>query len=461
MRAECYETSALRNQVVGAIAEKRLEMAPELTEVLFSLLVSYVGALELIFVVKHLYHWIYQHQRHLLQGGSDGETIEEMQERIKAAIEEAKLMEFGDYKAMVDGVLYKDGFRVDPETIDIQKEREMEKMKRQVIGGAENHLEEHLEEVHEEPCVKVVIPPKEKTPAARLPTPDASTPSITDAQRSNTLSEKQIARERTSRSPAGEIQTVNYSESERQAPDGEDHVPVEQYSEDYLRSLDGIKHRPLVRDDGTSHRRAFKKRRSSDDSISSIDSRKSREEEVQMFTSLEEEEFEKMKRNDGDYVPIRYSNDASIKSGKHQKRSKKSPIKDISHNESNKGSFGGLNDEGDPWGEVKPEHYKNSQFWQREKAISIEEERDEEEANLWEKTRSELAPSPKEHLEAGKNVTKDSSFEEATSTQHKEVIESLQKHGSAHSVSENEFLHAQMTIKELRTFLVIECFQNQ
>ncbi|CAH1644566.1 unnamed protein product [Spodoptera littoralis] len=69
------------------------------------------------------------------------------------------------------------------------------------------------------------------------------------------------------------------------------------YSEDFLRSLDGIKFRPLQRSDPSGRRRSFKKRHSSS-SNSSKESRASREEELKMFTSLEEAEFERMNKDD-------------------------------------------------------------------------------------------------------------------------------------------------------------------
>ncbi|XP_014358665.1 paxillin homolog 1 isoform X5 [Papilio machaon] len=69
------------------------------------------------------------------------------------------------------------------------------------------------------------------------------------------------------------------------------------YSDDFLRSLDGIKFRPLQRNDPSGRRRSFRKRHSSS-SNSSRDSKASRDEELKMFTSLEEEEFRKMNENE-------------------------------------------------------------------------------------------------------------------------------------------------------------------
>ncbi|KAJ2946861.1 hypothetical protein O0L34_g16191 [Tuta absoluta] len=89
--------------------------------------------------------------------------------------------------------------------------------------------------------------------------------------------------------PLPEIQFQSYDDDTR---------GVKVYSEDFLRSLDGIKHRPLQRNDPTGRRRSFKKRHSSS-STSSRESRQSREEELKMFTSLEEAEFERMSAERG------------------------------------------------------------------------------------------------------------------------------------------------------------------
>ncbi|XP_049866360.1 four and a half LIM domains protein 2 isoform X6 [Pectinophora gossypiella] len=75
---------------------------------------------------------------------------------------------------------------------------------------------------------------------------------------------------------------------------------VKVYSEEFLRSLDGIKYRPLQRSDPSGRRRSFKKRHSSS-STSSRESRASREEELKMFTSLEEAEFERMSSERGGF----------------------------------------------------------------------------------------------------------------------------------------------------------------
>ncbi|XP_047521022.1 paxillin isoform X1 [Pieris napi] len=79
-----------------------------------------------------------------------------------------------------------------------------------------------------------------------------------------------------------------------QSHDG-DKIEDVAYTENYLRSLDGIKCKPLQRNDPSGRRRSFRKRKSSS-SNSSKESRASREEELKVFTSLEEEEFKSMSR---------------------------------------------------------------------------------------------------------------------------------------------------------------------
>ncbi|XP_054735822.1 trichohyalin isoform X1 [Anastrepha obliqua] len=217
---------------------------------------------------------------------------------------------------------------------------------------------------------------------------------------------------------------VQFTQLERQAPDGEDNdnTSPTQYTDDYLRSLDGIKQRPLVREDGSGRRRAFKKRRSSGSSNSSFESRASREEELKMFTSLEEEELKATKEGETDFTPIKYSNDQLLKVKPPRRRHKRSPAKDAKPSDrSLRGSLEMLNEEANtnPWGEVAPEHYKDMPFWKHEKSMSIDEETIE----------SELPAAGKEEERDvnARNLPTASAFEEATNTQNEEAITVLQR----------------------------------
>uniref|UniRef100_W8BTS6 Uncharacterized protein n=1 Tax=Ceratitis capitata TaxID=7213 RepID=W8BTS6_CERCA len=173
---------------------------------------------------------------------------------------------------------------------------------------------------------------------------------------------------------------VQFAQLERQEPDGgedNDSRAPAKYTDDYLRSLDGIKQRPLIREDGSGRRRAFKKRRSSGSSNSSFESRTSREEEVKMFTSLEEEELLPKKLGEDDFTPITYSTEPLLRVKTPRRRHKRSPAKDAMISDGNtRSSVEMLEEETDtnPWGEITPEHYKDTPFWKKEKSMSIDEE---------------------------------------------------------------------------------------
>ncbi|KAM7357478.1 uncharacterized protein ACRADG_002815 [Cochliomyia hominivorax] len=232
--------------------------------------------------------------------------------------------------------------------------------------------------------------------------------------------------------PSEEITTgtdTQYPQQERQEPDGEDtNVTNLQYSDDYLRSLDGIKQRPLMREDGSGRRRAFKKRRSSNSSNSSRESRHSRDEELKMFTSLEEEEMKDTA--DSEFTPIRYTSEPTLKVKGHHRRHKRSPAKDMRHSDDSlRSSLERLGEEStDPWGEVKPEHYKHTEFWKREKTLSIDEEMEYEKP----------ASSEEVAYDTATNMPSASSFEEATQMQNEEALTALQKHSANWDGKEGE-----------------------
>ncbi|KAL7733221.1 hypothetical protein ACLKA6_004728 [Drosophila palustris] len=216
------------------------------------------------------------------------------------------------------------------------------------------------------------------------------------------------------------------TEEERPEPEGEDNLPDVQYTEDYLRSLDGIKSRSLIREDGSGRRRAFKKRRSSGSSNSSRDSRASRDEELKMFTSLEEEELRHGEKDD--YNPIKYTTEPSLRVKSHHRRHKRSPAKDVKPPTDASGSLEMLGEENtNPWGELTPEHYKDTEFWKREKALSI----NEEELDL------ERRASGEEVVEPEKNKPKASSFEEATNEQNELAATTLLKQCSKEQVDKD------------------------
>ncbi|XP_059615786.1 calponin homology and LIM domain-containing protein isoform X3 [Phlebotomus argentipes] len=169
------------------------------------------------------------------------------------------------------------------------------------------------------------------------------------------------------------VPQIHFEEYERSSSVPESSAPV----------VDGLKTRPLVRDDGTGRRRAFKKR----DSSGSLDSKLSREEELKMFTSLEEEEFRSMTQ--GDYVPISYNSESGLKVKKHHKRHRKSPtISDALRESTGTLSSSELTEEtlsegtedevSYPWGDINPEHHKGLRQ-QMQKTHSIGDLNEEDE----------------------------------------------------------------------------------
>ncbi|KAH8398875.1 hypothetical protein KR222_009740 [Zaprionus bogoriensis] len=320
--------------------------------------------------------------------------------------------------------------------IFMEAEEEMVALHQRMLQAAqeeEQSLYAGCVPVVEEPCIKKIAPPRFEEP--QLDMEVVEEPLVVQRvktqfgqgseAKSKTLMFPGVSDEGSSVEPISsqqssfstqpsEERSILPTEEERQEPEGEDNVPDVQYTEDYLRSLDGIKSRPLVREDGSGRRRAFKKRRSSGSSNSSRDSRASRDEELKMFTSLEEEELRHGEK--ADYNPIKYSTEPALRVKSHHRRHKRSPAKDVKPTDSS-GSLEMLGEEStNPWGEVVPEHYKDTEFWKREKALSIDEE-----VLLPEKSSAgeELTP------ELAKNKPKASSFEEATEAQNAHAVSTL------------------------------------
>lgn len=249
-----------------------------------------------------------------------------------------------------------------------------------------------------------------------------------------------------------------------------------QFSDDYLRTLDGVKGRPLVRDDGTGRRRAFKKRNSG--SSSSRDSRASREEELKQFTSLEEAEFASMK---SDFVPITYSSEPNLIKVKKHHRHKKHSVPDMGktdeHDEDDddddreplfKDEVGG-DEVTHPWGDIKPEMRRDSDLWKRMgKESSIAEDLREEggdhhhQRDISERDdlmsvkslklseiddviESATVSMERSKTPAFNNIPKSDSFEEATTSQHEAVIDIL-KGKQQENVSDDVLPNSSVTV---------------
>lgn len=346
-----------------------------------------MGALEFFFIARHLYHWTMRHCQKY-----DENSLAHIQEQLKSAIAVAADREKNGYKAMEDGVLYKDGFRIDPESL-LKSSQSLEKS---------SELLEKSSLISEKPEKQTPNEPERKLPdkTTRSITQTLKTQFSQDPEQDNrsvsfksklkhpeNISEESIEPQSSKSSFSTQFSSEGppiIEDREREDPEGE---PTE-YPDDYIRSLDGLKNKPLTRDDGTGRRKAYKMRRSSDSSNSSRDSRTSRDEELKMFTSLEERE-----QGSSDFVPIQYT-DQNLKV-KPRRRHKRSPGHDFSRPD----STGSL--------PIDEEDY------------AIELTTDEEKAR-------EVRQSPF----PTNNVHNSSSFEEATKDQHEDVLINIQSKGN-------------------------------
>lgn len=353
-------------------------MLDEIGDILFSVIVGYMGALEFFFIARHLYHWTMRHCQKY-----DENSLAHIQEQLKSAIAVAADREKNGYKAMEDGVLYKDGFRIDPDSI-VDIENKIEKF--------DSILEKPNEpEILEAPDISSTTPSRTITQTLKTQfsqDPEQDNKSFkSKLKHPENISEESVEPQSSKSSFSTQISSEGppiLEDREREDPEGEGEPT--QYPDDYLRSLDGLKNKPLTRDDGTGRRKAYKMRRSSDSSNSSRDSRTSRDEELKMFTSIEEKEQGK-----SNFVPIQY-NESSLKVKSHR-RHKRSP----GHEYKRPDSTGSL-----PIDE--------------EEDYALDLTTDEEQAR-------EVRQSPFP-------THNSSSFEEATKDQHEDVLNNIQSKGN-------------------------------
>lgn len=362
---------------------------------LLSVLFSYVGAIELLFVLRDVTHQVALHQQRRHERSATTTNKDEtdlasdldlmqIQQSLRSSLLDAKIAELqaNDTELMQDGVEYENGYRVTSDT--------------KAAGAAAERWNERRKEL------------------------------MSDNETS--ASEALIRNERNGEEmPTPEIHLDDGDEAA--AP-----------SEEYLRSLDGIKFRPIVRDDGSGRRRAFKKRQTSNSSTESggdASLRSSREEELRMFTSLEEEEF---KQRNSDYTPIQYSSDPSLKVKNPNRRHKRSPAKDDRSDDADD-----INMDTDPWGDVQPKNYHDSELWRKEQASAIVEEAETEldPSSVDRKFRnprlSDLAAN-RSYSPVGDKNPKMSSFEDATDSEYHSMA------ASENDVSTRKFHHPSSSI---------------
>lgn len=435
---------------------------------LLSVLFSYVGAIELAFVVRDIYHQVDLHQRRLQNGDfeqssaddeelkriqnalrasldaltladetpatedepvTDDEELKRIQNSIRSSLVEASSAEDQNAEQMQDGVQYDNGYRIvtDDSGYDEAAAERWNQRRKELIDADE-------EISSSEALIKSERTINETASKAETLLKNSSRPSHLDAKQSvDSSSYEPISQQSSISVDMPDIHFDEYERSDANDPNSE-----------HLRALDGIKFRPIVRDDGSGRRRAFKKRQQSSSSTESgeANTRSSREEELKMFTSLEEEELGKMQNSE--YAPITYSSDPNLKVKKQHRRHKRSPAKHET-NESDDDDA----ENGDPWGDVQPKHFHDMDVWKRERATSIVEEIEDDQKDDSARTGADLMMKDS-HFKAlvqsedtarrgfspvGEKKPKLSSFEDATGSQHNLVLDAISQKASIDDVS--------------------------
>lgn len=430
---------------------------------LLSILLSYVGGIELAFVIRDLTHQVALHERRLkrstsLQDKDDDAELRRIQKGLRKSIVNAALADIQDLQTMQDGVAYDNGYRVE---VDQSGEQ------------AASQWNDRRKELTEEPeiPVKSTVPPAEDSKNKQTKSIDGINEiddesmdtlggipydngyrlnedsdgggSVADRwiKRRKELSaeDEQLGATTNSTYNQKNLPSENFIQNERTnektsrylaakpSEDSSSYEPLSQQSsldmpeihfddesnekpsEEQLRSMDGIKFRPIVRDDGSGRRRAFKKRQQSSSSTSSCDLRSSREDELKMFTSLEEEE-----QGQNVYAPIQYSNDLKVR--KHARQHKRNPADD------------GNNDDDDI-----------------ENGDDVPSNDDAQQNSYHDPQLSELQKQSRNYSPVGAKTTRQTSFEEASSHQNELVSNALKQRKSIDDVSTT--LHATSKIK--------------
>lgn len=430
-----------------------------------SIFFSYVGAVEIAFIVRDIVHQIGLHQRHIESNRScDG--LQQIQQNIRESLNLARSRrgscndDDASMQFMQDGVQYENGYRVETAaelaatahwmaTRSAKANEEFDRANPSSdddFNVVSDHSTLSLPSSSQENSTNTVLE-NESWNFIEFEQRKIESTNDTGYPKSRIDDDDQSdAGERTSQLMSPNSSSVN------EMPD----MHFDEYSDGYLRALDGIKQRPLVRNDGTKRRRAFKK---SGSSTSSSDERqemrKSREEELKMFTSLEEEEFEMIKKSD--YKPLQYSSEPNLKAKRHVRHHNRSPMRRRNESEDDEYENDNSNDDysvrnrnadaaetiNDPWGDVKPEHFHDTELWRRERAMSIpemdgdstnEDDFIDAPSKAFEKSavRSlENEANGRSYSPVGVKPTKSSSFEEATESDHARVTEMLNAGQSA------------------------------
>lgn len=363
---------------------------------ILSIFLSYVGAIEFAVFVSDIVHQVSLHQQRIEATHSSSDDLERLQENIRTTLKLARERspnESDSVQYMQDGVRYENGYRIGNDSdgaVGLSRENQnnakqatIEKYNR--VSATERRRSDEERSSNSNSTITVVENEKWNL--------------VDVNEQSNDIETSQLSDSMSSVYPLSTSSAPSPTESSTEAADAH----FDEFSDDHLRALDGIKSRSINRNDSLRRRRALKKSNSG----SSDGQRHSREEELKMFTSLEEEEEFEMIRN-GDYKPIQYSNDVSAKT----RRRRRSPPagQRRSGDESDDGEARRSTESdivNDPWGDVRPELFHDTELWRRERAMSIPEIDAEDDIRLG-----------RSYSPVGKKHTKSMSFEAANDDEH-------------------------------------------
>lgn len=206
---------------------------------LLSILFSYVGAVELIFVVRDIVHQIGLHHDLLEISRSTSVTkkssMRDLQEHIRKSIKSAQeqLIESDGIQSMADGIQYEQGYRISSSDEQDLSKRWLEARANATVQPAHsqwpNGAAEHSYSV---------TPTNEE-----------------DSQRrSSSISVETVVENRN----AGKFSDANDLNEDEQPNNGNDAVTdihFDEYSSDYMHALDGIKNQGQAKNDEMSRRR--------------------------------------------------------------------------------------------------------------------------------------------------------------------------------------------------------------
>lgn len=316
---------------------------------LVSVLFSYVGAVEVVFIIRDIVHQVGLHNdqmkvtRSSRSRSSSSEPLAKLQENLRKSLKSAQehLCESDTVQSMADGVQYDQGYRILSAAEEDVSRRWLES--RACVAEKQTHNANEAINSFEKD-VNVTKFSAESNRSDDLPSEDDSLRS------SSSLSVVTVTENKSFKSNENDENQTSFDESNRlsdfhsESPVGDvpaeeqnDVVPdihFDEYSQAYLHALDGVKSNSPRRADELTRRKRFKHQNSG---------------------------------HSGDFLSRRRSEDID-----------------------------GETD--NPWGELNPDDFHDDELWRRERAMSIQENDDAVEHELSPPYRDENPTAIKENV---------------------------------------------------------------